>query len=65
MTLSLDFVDRVSLEPLRPRVSQQAIFQRDRELIAGGVLVMSVVFVVVNLLVDLTYAVFDPRVRLE
>lgn len=41
-----------------------AIFQRDRELIAGGVLYMAVVFVVVNLLVDLTYALFDPRVRL-
>jgi peptide/nickel transport system permease protein len=43
----------------------QAIFQRDRELIAGGVLFMSVVFVLVNLLVDLTYAWFDPRVRLD
>ena len=43
----------------------QAIFQRDRELIAGGVLFMAVVFVTVNLLVDLTYAVFDPRVRYD
>jgi peptide/nickel transport system permease protein len=42
----------------------QAIFQRDRELIAGGVLFMSVIFVGVNLLVDMTYAYFDPRVRL-
>ena len=42
----------------------QAIFQRDREVIAGGVLLMSVVFVAVNLVVDLTYAWFDPRVRL-
>ena len=43
----------------------QAIGQRDRELVAGGVLFMAVVFVVVNLLVDLTYALFDPRVRYE
>jgi peptide/nickel transport system permease protein len=43
----------------------QAIGQRDRELIAGGVLFMAVIFVTVNLLVDLTYAVFDPRVRYE
>jgi peptide/nickel transport system permease protein len=43
----------------------QAIFQRDRELIAGGVLFMALVFVLVNLLVDMTYAVFDPRVRYE
>jgi peptide/nickel transport system permease protein len=43
----------------------QAIGQRDRELVAGGVLFMAVVFVTVNLMVDLTYAVFDPRVRYE
>lgn len=43
----------------------QAIGQRDRELIAGGVLFMAGVFVLVNLLVDLTYALFDPRVRYE
>lgn len=43
----------------------QAIGQRDRELIAGGVLFMGVIFVTINLLVDLTYAWFDPRVRLE
>jgi peptide/nickel transport system permease protein len=43
----------------------QAIGQRDRELIAGGVLFMAVIFVTVNLLVDLTYAFFDPRVRYE
>jgi peptide/nickel transport system permease protein len=43
----------------------QAIFQRDRELIAGGVLFMATVFVTVNLLVDLTYAFFDPRVRYD
>jgi peptide/nickel transport system permease protein len=42
-----------------------AIGQRDRELIAGGVLFMALVFLVVNLLVDVTYAYFDPRVRLE
>ena len=43
----------------------QAIGQRDRELIAGGVLFMAAIFVTVNLLVDLTYAWFDPRVRYE
>ena len=43
----------------------QAINQRDRELIAGGVLFMATIFVTVNLLVDLTYAWFDPRVRYE
>jgi peptide/nickel transport system permease protein len=41
----------------------EAIKQRDRELITGGILLMSFVFVGVNLLVDLSYAWFDPRVR--
>ena len=29
----------------------------------GGVLMMAAVFVLVNLLVDLTYGLIDPRVR--
>ncbi|MDE0957026.1 MAG: ABC transporter permease [Planctomycetota bacterium] len=41
----------------------EAIKQRDRELVTGGILLMSFVFVGVNLLVDLSYAWFDPRVR--
>jgi len=43
----------------------QAISSRDRELVAGGVLFMAVIFLLVNLLVDLTYAFFDPRIRYE
>ncbi|MHC4924802.1 MAG: ABC transporter permease [Planctomycetota bacterium] len=42
-----------------------AITQRDRPVIAGGVLFMSFIFLFMNLLVDLTYAWFDPRVRLD
>ncbi|MDE0959432.1 MAG: ABC transporter permease [Planctomycetota bacterium] len=41
----------------------EAIKQRDRELVTGGILLMSFVFIGVNLLVDLSYAWFDPRVR--
>ena len=41
----------------------EAIKTRDRELITGGILLMSFVFIGVNLLVDLSYAWFDPRVR--
>jgi hypothetical protein len=33
-------------------------------LIQGGVLLLATVFVFVNLLVDLLYAVVDPRIRL-
>lgn len=41
-----------------------AITQRDRLVITGGILFMAVLFVAVNLIVDLLYALFDPRVRL-
>ncbi|MGE3165599.1 MAG: ABC transporter permease [Planctomycetota bacterium] len=41
-----------------------AIQQRDRFVITGGILFMALVFVLVNLLVDLLYAVLDPRIRL-
>jgi peptide/nickel transport system permease protein len=40
-----------------------AIAQRDYPLVLGIGLVISTVFVVVNLVIDLSYAVFDPRIR--
>jgi peptide/nickel transport system permease protein len=40
-----------------------AIFQKDFLVVQGVVLVIAVGFVVVNFLVDLLYAVLDPRVR--
>ena len=46
------------------RTIVESIVQRDRFVVTGGILFMSVVFVLVNLLVDLTYGFFDPRVRL-
>lgn len=41
----------------------QAAAQRDYPLVQGIVLVISVLFVALNLLVDLAYSVLDPRVR--
>lgn len=40
----------------------QAILQRDYPIVQAGVLVAAVIFVVVNLLVDLSYGVLDPRI---
>jgi len=40
-----------------------AIFQRDYPSIQGVVLVLATVIVFVNLIVDLTYAYLDPRIR--
>ena len=47
----------------RSRGYVESIVQRDRMVITGGILVMSVIFVTVNLIVDLSYGFFDPRVR--
>ena len=41
----------------------QAVFTRDFPVIQGGILFLAVIFVMVNLLVDLSYGVLDPRVR--
>lgn len=42
----------------------EAILQRDYPLIQAGVLVLGIIVVVMNLLVDLTYRLLNPRVKL-
>jgi peptide/nickel transport system permease protein len=42
----------------------QAIFNRDYAVIQGGVLFVAVVVVMVNLIVDVSYAFLNPRIRL-
>ena len=42
-----------------------SIFNRDYPVIQGYVLLMALIFVLVNLMVDLTYTLIDPRIRLE
>ena len=43
----------------------QAINQRDYPQIQGNVLFFSIIIIVLNLLTDLSYAIFDPRIRYE
>jgi peptide/nickel transport system permease protein len=45
------------------RLTLDAILRRDYPVIQGVVLLFSFSYVVVNLLVDLTYTLFDPRIR--
>jgi peptide/nickel transport system permease protein len=42
-----------------------AIQSRDYPVVQGFVVVIAVVFVLANLIVDLSYAYLDPRIRLE
>jgi peptide/nickel transport system permease protein len=45
------------------RLTTDAILRRDYPVVQGLILVFSLVYVVVNFLVDLSYALFDPRIR--
>ena len=47
------------------RLIVQGVTQRDYPIVQAGVVLIAVVFVVINLIVDLLYAVLDPRVRLS
>ena len=43
---------------------QEAISNRDYAVLQGGMLFIATVVVIVNLLVDLSYGLIDPRIRL-
>lgn len=45
------------------RLTVDAILRRDYPVIQGVVLVLSAIYVLINLAVDLSYALFDPRIR--
>jgi peptide/nickel transport system permease protein len=43
----------------------EAIFNRDYPVLQGGILFLALVFVLVNLIVDVSYAIINPRIRLS
>jgi peptide/nickel transport system permease protein len=45
------------------RLTVDAILRRDYPIIQGVILIFSAVYVLVNLLVDLSYVFLDPRIR--
>ena len=42
---------------------RDAIFNRDYPVLQGGILFLATVFVLVNLIVDISYAIINPRIR--
>lgn len=58
-------VETVFAWPGVSRLGVQAIWTRDYPVIQGVVLVVAVMFVLVNLGVDILYAFLDPRIRYE
>jgi len=47
------------------RLSVEALINRDFPIIRGVILFMALLFVTINLLVDLSYPLFDPRIKYE
>jgi peptide/nickel transport system permease protein len=58
-------IETVFTLPGLGRLLVDAIFQRDYPVVQGVMLFVAVIYVVVNLLIDLAYPVFDPRVTAE
>ena len=57
-------VEEVFSVPGVGRMLLTAIIQRDYALVQGTVLVIAILFVAVNIVVDLLYGYLDPRIRL-
>jgi peptide/nickel transport system permease protein len=47
------------------RLAVEAILNRDFPIVQGFVLVMATVYVLINLIVDVSYAAIDPRIRYD
>jgi len=57
------FVETIFSRPGLGRYAVEAVFSRDFPRVRGVVLFMAVVFVLVNLAVDILYTYLDPRIR--
>ena len=57
-------VEEIFSVPGVGRLLLNAIVQRDYALVQGAVLVIAILFVVLNIVVDLLYGYLDPRIRL-
>jgi peptide/nickel transport system permease protein len=47
------------------RLMVEGIFQRDYAVVQGSMILVAATFVLVNLLTDVAYALFDPKIRYE
>ena len=45
------------------RLTVDAILRRDYPIIQGVILIFSATYVLINLMIDLSYVFFDPRIR--
>ena len=54
---------RVFLEPGIGRLVVESVLRRDYPTIQGIILIIAFLYMVINLLVDLSFALLDPRIR--
>lgn len=59
------FVELIFNRPGIGKVITDAVFARDLPVVQGGVLIAALLFILANLVADLSYAYFDPRIRYE
>lgn len=58
-------VEQVFIRPGIGRLLLNAVFQRDYPVVQGVALLFAVIFLTTSLLVDLVYAMVDPRIRVR
>ncbi len=58
-------IEEVFALPGMGRLSLYAIYQRDYPIIQAVVMIVATIFVLVNLVTDIVYALADPRIRLS
>jgi peptide/nickel transport system permease protein len=58
-------VEQVFIRPGIGRLLVNAVFQRDYPIVQGVALFLAIVFLTINLLVDILYAMVDPRIRYD
>ncbi len=58
-------IEQVFARPGLGRLAVTSIFKRDFPMVQGIVLYTATLFLVANLLVDLSYAILDPRIRYQ
>ncbi len=56
-------IEQIFVLPGMGRLMIEATLRRDQQLLAGGTMVFAIVLMLINLIVDLTYAILDPRVH--
>ncbi|NOZ69432.1 MAG: ABC transporter permease subunit, partial [Deferribacteres bacterium] len=59
------FVEIIFSRPGLGKLIVDAVFARDFPVLQGGILVATILFVLANLIADISYAFVDPRIQYD